>query len=332
MHIDIDIFYIGHGTSYFLHRDMNIYAYIHIGSINLFVWLLMSSEREKDSEGERKIKDAKFGHMRDSYITHRAFCDALIQESARNPTVSFTAMAPAAGGGTRNGFYGGASAALSHNHFGNNSNSGFTPLAAGYNLNRSSSDKFEDFVPQSTNPNPGPTNFLMQCSPNQGLLAQNNQSLMNQHGLISLGDNTNHNLFNIGYFQDTKNSDQIGVPSLFTNGADNNDPSAFLRGLTSSSSPTVVVNDFGDSDNGNLQGLMNSLAATTDQQGRPTSLLDLHFGNNLSMGGADRLTLDFLGVNGGIVSTVNGRGGRSGGPPLDAEMKFSHPTHPFGKA
>jgi hypothetical protein len=64
MHIDIDIFYIGHGTSYFLHRDMNKYAYIHIGSINLFVWLLMSSEREKDSEGERgKIKDAKFGHM-----------------------------------------------------------------------------------------------------------------------------------------------------------------------------------------------------------------------------------------------------------------------------
>ncbi|KAG7654295.1 Zinc finger C2H2-type [Arabidopsis suecica] len=272
---------------------------------------------------------------RDSYITHRAFCDALIQESARNPTVSFTAMAAGGGAGARHGFYGGASSALSHNHFGNNPNSGFTPLAAaGYNLNRSSSDKFEDFVPQATNPNPGPTNFLMQCSPNQGLLAQNNQSLMNHHGLISLGDNNNnnHNFFNLAYFQDTKNSDQTGVPSLFTNGADNNDPSALLRGLTSSSSSSVVVNDFGDCDHGNLQGLMNSLAATTDQQGRSPSLFDLHFANNLSMGGSDRLTLDFLGVNGGIVSTVNGRGGRSGGPPLDAEMKFSHPNHPYGKA
>lgn len=278
---------------------------------------------------------------RDSYITHRAFCDALIQETARNPTVSFTAMAASAGGGGgRHGFYGGAASgsALSHNHFGNNSNSGFTPLAAGYNLNRSSSEKFENFVPQSTNPNPGPTNFLMQCSPNQGLLAQNDQGLMNQHGLISLGDNinnnnNNNNLFNLGYFQDNaKNSDQTIVPPLFPSGADNNDPSALLRGLTSSSSSSVVVNDFGDGDNGNFQGLMNSLAATSDHQGRSgSSLFDLHFGNNLSMGGSDRLTLDFLGVNGGIVSNVNGRGGRNGAP-LDVDMKFSHPNDPFGKA
>lgn len=244
-------------------------------------------------------------------------------------------MAAAGGGSGRHGFYGGAASALSHNHFGNSSTSGFTPLAAGYNLNRSSSEKFEEFVPQSANPNPGgPANFLMQCSPNQGLLAQNDQSLMNHHGLISLGDNinsNNSNLFNLGYFQDTKNCDQTSVPSLFTNGADNNDPSALLRGLNSSSSSSVVVNDFGDADNGNLQGLMNSLAATTDHQSRSGSIFDLHFGNNLSMGGSDRLTLDFLGVNGGLVSTVNGRGGRNGAP-LDTEMKFSHPNHPFGKA
>ncbi|XP_010476519.1 PREDICTED: protein indeterminate-domain 6, chloroplastic-like isoform X2 [Camelina sativa] len=281
---------------------------------------------------------------RDSYITHRAFCDALIQESARNPTVSFTAMSAAGGGGGaggRHGFYGGAASSLSHNHFGSSSTSGFTPLAAaGYNLNRSSPNKFEEFVPQSSNPNSGgPTNFLMQCAANQGLLAQNDQSLMNQHGLINLGDNINSNnnhLFNLGYFQDTKNPDQASVPSLFTSGADNNDPSALLRGLTSSSSSSVVVNDFGDTDNGNLQGLMNSLAATTDHQSRSGSIFDLHFGNNLSMGGSDRLTLDFLGVNGGIVSNVNGRGGGRGGgrngAPLDTEMKFSHPNHPFGKA
>ncbi|KAG2256923.1 hypothetical protein Bca52824_076217 [Brassica carinata] len=240
---------------------------------------------------------------RDSYITHRAFCDALIQESARNPTVSFTAMAAAAGGGvSRPGFYG----------------------TAGYNLNRSSTEKFEAFLPQSSNPNPG-------------FLSQNDQTLMNQHGLISLGDNINNNnnnnsLFNLGYFQDnTKNTDHTSVPSLFTN-AGNNDPSALLRGLTSSSSSTAVVNDFGDSDNGNLQGLMNSLAATTDHQGRSgSSLFDLHFGNNLSMGGSDRLTLDFLGVSGGNVSNVNGSGGRSGAP-LDVDMKFPRPNNPFEKS
>ncbi|CAN8293494.1 unnamed protein product [Cochlearia groenlandica] len=268
---------------------------------------------------------------RDSYITHRAFCDALIQESARNPTVSFTAMAAAAGG-NRQGFYGGVGSGLSHhNHFGNNSNSSFTPLASSYNLNRSSSEKFEEFVPQSTNPNnQNPTNFLMQqCSSNQSFLAQNEQSLMNQNGLISLGDNinNNNNLFNFGYFQENNknSSDQTSVPSsLFTNVVDhNNDPSALLRGLTSSSSSSVVVNDFGDGDNGNLQGLMNSLAATTDHnhQGRSgNSIFDLHFGNNVSMGGSDRLTLDFLGVN-----------GRGGAPNLDVELKFPHLNNPFGK-
>ena len=126
-------------------------------------------------------------------------------------------------------------------------------------------------------------------------------------------------------------SDHTSGPSLFTN-ADNNDPSALLRGLTSSSSSSAVVNDFGDSDNGNFQGLMNSLAATTDHQGRSgSSLFDLHFGNNLSMGGSDRLTLDFLGVNGRVMSNVNGRGGRNQAP-LDTEMKFSQPNHPFERA
>ncbi|KAF8098069.1 hypothetical protein N665_0275s0038 [Sinapis alba] len=245
---------------------------------------------------------------RDSYITHRAFCDALIQESARNPTVSFTAVAAAGGGGVRHGFYGGASSTLSHNHFGNNSNTGFTPLAAGYNLNRSSSGKFEDFIPQPTNPYPGPNTFLMQCSSNQGLLAHNDQSLMNQHGMISLGDNiNNNNFFNLGNFQhNIKNSDQISVTSIFADGADNNDPSALLRGITSSTSSSVVVNDFGENENGNLHGLMNSLATTTDQHG-PS------------------------GVNGGVMSNVNGHGGRNPAP-LDTEMKFSQPNHPFERA
>ncbi|KAJ4867568.1 hypothetical protein Rs2_50887 [Raphanus sativus] len=261
----------------------------------------------------RCVCGTKFSR-KDSYDTHRTFC-ALLVEPARNPTVGFTEMAAAAGGsGGRHGFYGGASPALTHNHFGNNSNTGFAPLAAGYNLNRSSPQTYEDFVPQPTNPNHGPTNFPMRYPSNQELLAQNDQNLMNQHGLIN--SNNNNNLFNPGYFQDnTKNlSDQTGVPSLF-NHADNNVPSALPRGSS------VAANNFGGSGNGNFQGQMNSLAATSDHQTRPgSSIFDHRFGNNLSMGGTGRQTLDFLGVN--------GRGGRNG-PPLDVNMKFPNPNNPF---
>ncbi|KAF8099255.1 hypothetical protein N665_0247s0038 [Sinapis alba] len=253
---------------------------------------------------------------RDSYDMHRAFCEPMSEEPARNPTVSFTEMAAAAGGGGgRHGFYGGASSALPQNHFGNNSNTGFAPLAAGYNLNRSSAEKFEDFVRQSTNPNHGPTNFPMQYPSNQGLLARNDQNLMNQNGLIN--SNNNNNLFNPGYFQDNNTKNLSGVPSLFNN-AHNNVPSALFRG---SASLSVTANNFGGSDNGNFQGQMNSQAATsTDHQGRPgSSIFDQRFGNNLSMGGTSaRQTLDFLGVNG------------RGGPPLDVDMKFPDPNNPFG--
>ncbi|KAF8049307.1 hypothetical protein N665_2242s0001 [Sinapis alba] len=163
----------------------------------------------------------------------------------------FYGGAPSALG--RHGFYGGAASALSNNQFGSNSNAGFTPLTAGYNLNRSSSKEFENFVPHPTNPNPGPTNFLKQCSLNQGLLAHNDQTLRSQHNLISLSDriNNNNNSTNLGYFQNnTKSSNQ----ALFTHGAANKDPSALLRGLTSSSSSlsSVFVNGFGQNQNGNL--------------------------------------------------------------------------------
>ncbi|KAF3610601.1 hypothetical protein DY000_02045310 [Brassica cretica] len=157
----------------------------------------------------------------------------------------------------------------------------------------------------------------MQYPSNQGLLARNDQNLMNQHGLIN-SNNNNNNLFNPGYFQaNTQNlSDQTGAPPLF-NHADNNVPPALLRGSS------VAANNFGGNGNVNFQGQMNSLAATSDHQGRPgRSIFDDHrFGNNLSMGGPDRRTLDFLGVN--------DRGGRNE-PPLDLDIKFSDPNNPFG--
>ncbi|CAH2045778.1 unnamed protein product [Thlaspi arvense] len=314
---------------------------------------------------------------RDSYITHRAFCDALIQETARNPTVSFTSMAASSSGAGSGGFYGrlGGGGALSHHH----PNSGFTPLA-GYNLNIASSENSRDFVPQSSNPN-----FLIQCPSSQGMLTapqNNDQSFINQHGLIQFdpvdninlkSSNTNNSFFNLGFFQEnTKNSD-TSLPSLYStdvlvhhreenlNAGSNvsatallqkatqmgsmtsNDPSALYRGLASSSnSSSVVVNDFGgghvmgSDNNGNLQGLMNSLAAVNGggAGGSGGNIFDVHFGNNGNMRGSDKLTLDFLGV-GGMVRNVNrgggGRGGGRGDASLDGEVKFPEQSHPFGR-
>ncbi|KAL0723989.1 hypothetical protein Bca4012_038588 [Brassica carinata] len=220
---------------------------------------------------------------------------------------------------------GGAASALPHNQFGNNSNTGFYPPAASYNLNHSSSKTFEDLVPQPTKPNPGQTNFRMQYSSNQGLLAHNDPTLRSQHNLISLGDMINNNDSpNPGYFQNnTKNTNQ----AIFTHGAANNNPSGLVRGLPSSSLSwsSVIANGFGQNQNGNLQGRMSSLPVTKNQQGWSSSnILGPHFGNNLSMGGSNMRPFDFPGVKGGIVS--NGRNPA----PLDTEMKYSYPIHPFG--
>ncbi|KAL0723470.1 hypothetical protein Bca4012_038069 [Brassica carinata] len=279
---------------------------------------------ESDCKAHTKICGTKEYHCvcdtiftrKDSYDTHRAFCEALLEEEPeRNPTLTFTNLAAADGGSGRHGIYGGASFALTHNQFRDNSNTGYAPLAAGYNLNRSSSQMFKDFVPHSTNPNHGPTNFPMQYPSNQELLARNDQNLMNQQGLKNRNNNSS-NLFNPGYFRDnTKNlSDQTGVPSLFNN-ADNNVPSALLGGSS------VAPNNFGGIGNANFQGQRNALAATSDHQGRPcSSIFNNRFGNNLSMGGTAKQTFDFLGVDG------------RGGPPLDVDTQFPDPNNPFGNA
>ncbi|KAL0723985.1 hypothetical protein Bca4012_038584 [Brassica carinata] len=219
---------------------------------------------------------------RNNYISHKTFCIALKQEPARNPTVSFPEMGAASGGSgvrhgfyggaasavgkqdfyaravsslDRHGFYGGAASALPHNQFSNNSNTGFNPPATGYNLNHSSSKNFEDLVPQPTKPNHSPTNFRMQYSSNQGLLAHNDPTLRSQHNLISVGDMINNNNSpNPGYFQNnTKNSNQ----AIFTHGAANNNPemgaasagSGVRHGVYGGAASALPHNQFGNNSN-----------------------------------------------------------------------------------
>ncbi|CAG7872917.1 hypothetical protein IGI04_024988 [Brassica rapa subsp. trilocularis] len=309
---------------------------------------------------------------RDSYITHRAFCDALIQETARNPTVSFTSMTAASSGAGFRGFHGRLEGgnALSHHHLSDHPNSGFSSFG-GYNLNIASSENSRDFAPQTSNPN-----FLVQS---QGMLTQpnnnnNDQSFMNQQGLIQFdpvnninlkSSTTNNSFFNLGFFQENTKNSETAIPSLYStdslvhhreeslNAGSNvsatallqkatqlgsitsNDPSALFRGLASSSnSSSVVVNDFGggqimgNDNNGNLQGLMNSLVAVNGggAGGSGGNIFNVDFGNNnVNMSGSDNLTLDFLGV-GGMVRNVNrggaGRGRVRGDVSLNGELKF----------
>lgn len=194
-------------------------------------------------------------------------------------------MAAASNGAGSGGIYGrlGGGSALSHHHLSDHLNSGYTPLA-GYNLNIASSENRRDFVSQSSNPN-----FLIQCSSSQGMMTpttnNNDQSFMNQHGLIqfdpvdniNLKSNTNNNsFFNLGFFQENTKNPETSLPSLYSTdvlvhqreenlnaGANvsatallqkatqmgsvtRNDPSALFRGLASSSnSSSVVASHFG---------------------------------------------------------------------------------------
>ncbi|XP_056865851.1 protein indeterminate-domain 4, chloroplastic isoform X2 [Raphanus sativus] len=314
---------------------------------------------------------------RDSYITHRAFCDALIQETARNPTMTLTSITAASSGAGFGGFHGRLEGgnALSHHHLSDHTNSGFSSFS-GYNLNFPSSGNSRDFAPQTSNPN-----FLIQYSSSQGIVTvpnnnnnNNDQSFMNQQGLIHFdpvnninlkSSTTNNSLFNIGFFQENTKNSETTLPSLYSTDAlvhhgegslnvnsnvsatallqkatqlgsiTSNDPSALFRGLGSSSnSSSVVVNDFGgghimgNDNNGNLQGLMNSVVAVNGggTGGSGGNIFDVDFGNNNgNMSGSDNLTLDFLGV-GGMVRNVNrggaGRGRVRGDVSLIGELKF----------
>ncbi|KAG8637607.1 protein indeterminate-domain 5, chloroplastic [Manihot esculenta] len=164
---------------------------------------------------------------RDSFITHRAFCDALAQESARHPSNLSTI-------GTH--LYGSNHMSLGLSQVGSQISSlqdQNHPTSNMLRLGSAGAAKFEHIIPPSNSSSlPSmPSSAFFMSDANQGSFP--NKSL---HGLIQLNDlqntttNSSHtNLFNLGFF-----SNNAAAPSRMSN-SDNANSSTTATNLVNSS-------------------------------------------------------------------------------------------------
>uniref|UniRef100_A0A5B7AU85 Putative Indeterminate(ID)-domain 5 isoform 2 n=1 Tax=Davidia involucrata TaxID=16924 RepID=A0A5B7AU85_DAVIN len=318
---------------------------------------------------------------RDSFITHRAFCDALAQESARHPSGLSTIGSHLYGSSNHMSLGSGLSQISPLQDQNQNQNQNLVPSTNMLRLG----PKYEHlvvppstafFMPHSNQgypqqishddelmPGDKPFNGLMQLPDLQG----NTSNLFNL-GFMNSANHNNSNLSSSGFLipdQFNVAAASSGLSSLYSTNSVQHEKPALHMSLSATAllqkaaqlGPTTSTNNasllkglgispssssFGgenlrsqmDNDQNQLQGLMNSLANGSsslfgggNQQdnsfgGSGIALEQQHdntnFGNmdeaklrqnyTVSIGGSDRLTLDFLGVGGGMVRNMGGGG------------------------
>lgn len=186
---------------------------------------------------------------RDSFITHRAFCDALAQESARHPAALGTIGSHLFGSHLSNSMNLGLSQ-LHHDHNHQSSTTNMLSLGSAnfeqVMLPPSQTTLFsqtqQQQMPNSTSPffisdpNQGGLNQVFdyeQQNQQHGLMATNKPNI---HGLMQLPDlhsNTtkiSHNLFNLGFFSGS-NDNPSNLKNSENNNSQNNDTNMSSSGF-----------------------------------------------------------------------------------------------------
>ncbi|XP_047333204.1 protein indeterminate-domain 4, chloroplastic-like [Impatiens glandulifera] len=283
---------------------------------------------------------------RDSFITHRAFCDALSQENTRHPSSLSTIGSHLFGNGTNS-----ASLNLSHqvinnvhsmpmihdqNHPLTLGGSKYDHLLPSSNPSMPSSALFQsshhlnqDLETQPPSPFTPSSAFhsLMHLTPDHHLQSNNNT----HSNLLNLGFNIPSNMSSLGGFSIheqlfNNNNNNLMSESMFSNNdglsrlfgntmaPPHMSATALLQkaaqiGSTTSGPGASILKGLASNEN-QLEGLMNSLGSgknmgsnnNNNNNNGDSKLMGQGF--KLSVGGSDRMTLDFLGVGGG--RNING--------------------------
>ncbi|KAK2350001.1 protein indeterminate-domain 5, chloroplastic [Trifolium repens] len=253
---------------------------------------------------------------RDSFITHRAFCDALAQEGPRQPPITLP-------GAIGSHLYGSTSNTMGlnlshvapqmsnmHQQQDHHSNSATDILRLGASANRTGQFDHHNILPTTFRPNNSFFNSNNIHDPNQNYVPD--QGLMMQQN----NSNNNNNLFNIPNFLSSNNSATTNTNSSNNSfsehlNVNNNEGTNFFTGSGgTSSAPSSLFSTFPQ---GGGNSNINAAAATSIASMSATALLQkaAQMGATSSNGNGTTATslLKSFGNNAGSNSASSGGGG-----------------------
>ncbi|KAL1343099.1 hypothetical protein AAHE18_09G204900 [Arachis hypogaea] len=272
---------------------------------------------------------------RDSFITHRAFCDALAQESARQPPNLNNAIGTHLYGSTNNNMALGLSQHGNNNNNNEGNNSFFTGAGGSAIMHQTTSSTAPSLFSNSLETNNN--------NNNSGSISHMSATALLQKAAQMGATTSNSTASLLKSFGVTSTTSAAAKPP--------HDHHHHLRAATMVSNAAAAASYgsiFGSgSEQGNLQDLMNSFA-TVASAGHSSSMFESGGGSSVGLmagfdhaydhssnsrehklhgvsigGGSDGLTRDFLGV-GQMVRTMSSGGGGGGGGVSRREQQQQH--------